>query len=397
MTTKTSLGGHLDFYREHGISPVHYQASNALEHFERRDSLYRSLGLPPLAFKGATVAEVAPGSGQNSLYVASRGPARFDLIEPNPSGRTDIEAAYAGFAEPHTKPTIHPQRLEEFEPDGLYDIVICENWLGSLPGERALIGKLARLVAPGGVLVMTVVPLSGFFPNIMRKLLALRLCAASLGFEERTSRLVEVFGPHLSTMKSMTRSHRDWVHDCMINPHYLHVGLPLPTFLGAIGAEFELLSTFPRFATDWRWFKALTGAARNFNGHALAAYRANALNFVDHRTIRPPSDEASAVRLDEAMTALYEAAVRLQQAGLSPDMSIEAPAFLAVTVALDQVDDILGRLAPDLGPALAELGAVWRKPVLDPAEIRGMQAFGALFGRETVYVSATRSLRQGAR
>ncbi|MGA9298697.1 MAG: hypothetical protein WBW45_00465, partial [Bradyrhizobium sp.] len=60
--------GHLGYYIEHGISPVTYRTDDIGAHFDRRDSLYRSLGLPSIAFKSADVLEVAPGSGQNSLY-----------------------------------------------------------------------------------------------------------------------------------------------------------------------------------------------------------------------------------------------------------------------------------------------------------------------------------------
>ena len=239
MPTQTSSppGGHLQYYREHGISPVHYEMDDFQAHLSRRDSLYRSLGLPPVAFKGCSVLEVAPGTGQNSLYVATCLPASFDLVEPNPAGLEAIEKNYAGLELAHTAPALHAKTFQAFEAGRQYDIVLCENWLGALPGELDLVAKLASLVAPGGALVLTMVPLSGFFPNIMRKLLALRLIDRSKSFDEQTRALIDVFGPHLATMPAMTRSHRDWVHDCMLNPHYLNVALPLDTILETIGGE----------------------------------------------------------------------------------------------------------------------------------------------------------------
>src|SRR6188472_1033181 len=162
-----SGGGHLDYYKQHGISPVSYQTDNIRAHLERRDSLYRSVGLPPIAFKGARVLEVAPGTGQNSLYLAMCQPSSLDLVEPNPAGLVAIEKTYESFTLPHTRPRIHPVRLEEFEPEEPFDVVLCENWLGNLPHERRLIGKLASLVGPGGVMILTIVPYVGFFPNVM--------------------------------------------------------------------------------------------------------------------------------------------------------------------------------------------------------------------------------------
>lgn len=394
MTTRstTSEGGHLDYYKTHGIAPVHYDLADLKAHFERRDSLYRSLGLPPAALKGVDVLEVAPGTGQNSTYIASRMPARLHLVEPNPAGLSAISATYAGLTIEHTRPKIHASRLEEFSPGRLYDIVICENWLGALPAEQALIAKLSELVAPGGVLVLTVVPLSGFFPNVMRKLLALRIAPPTLDFETRTSILVEAFGPHLATMPAMTRSHRDWVHDCMINPHYLNVALPLQTALEALGPRMELLHTFPRFATDWRWFKGLVGEARRFSDTAIEAQRSNVHNFVDHRRVLPQRSATENAALDQAFTAAHTQALDWQSAFFADDTEARDTAGLEIERRLDEIQGALSHVDPDSSAAIAELAQVWRQKHVDAAAVRAMKPFGALFGRETVYVSLTRTL-----
>lgn len=385
--------GHLSYYKEHGISPVKYRSDDRAEHFERRDSLYRSLGLPPLAFKGVDVLEVAPGSGQNSLYVACCGPAHFDLVEPNPAGRADIEAAYASIDVAHTVPVLHHLMLQEFEPARTFDIVLCENWLGALPEEVSLIRKLVTLVAPGGALVLTVVPLAGFFPNVMRKLIALRLMEPAQSFEARTELMLTAFGPHLATIRAMTRSHRDWVHDCMINPHYLHVALPLPTVLEAIGAQMEVLATYPRMSVDWRWFKGLTGEARQFNELQLEAFSTAALSFVDYRTVRPPLDGDMARRLEDAFAAFHEVALAAQASGLSSRTPVDDPANADVRTALETVVDLLVVAAPDLEAALREVQALWESPTVTADEVGAMTHFSALFGRETVYASFTKPLR----
>src|SRR5262249_52900165 len=159
----------------------------------------------------------------------------------------DIERQFANFQLPHTAPVVHAARLEEFEPARHYDIVICENWLGDLPHELMLIRKLADLVRPGGVLAMTLTPLIGLLPNMMRKLLALRLVEKDMPFADKVTRLTEVFGPHLSTMRSMTRSHRDWVMDVLLNPHYFNIILPTDAVIAEIGSRAEVLATVPRF------------------------------------------------------------------------------------------------------------------------------------------------------
>src|SRR5205085_1442106 len=90
-------------------------------------------------------------------------------------------------------------------------------------------------------------------------------------------------GPHLRTIKNMTRSHHDWVMDCMLNPHYFNVILPLDAVIAEIGSRVEVLSTVPRFCTDWRWFKSLVASERRFNGLFQASYISNLHNFIDYR------------------------------------------------------------------------------------------------------------------
>ena len=376
--------GLLAFYEAHQILPVRYRGS-VDGHLDRRDALYRSLGLPPVAFKGARALEVAPGTGQNSLHVASCGPATLDLVEPSPTGRRDIEANYRAFDRPHTVPRLHACKLQEFEPADPFDIVICEGCLGSLPSELDLIRKLTAFVAPGGVLVLTMVLPSGFFANVMRKLFALRLLNPDSGFDEQTRLMIDVFGPHLATMPSMTRSHKDWVHDNMLNPHLLNMALPLDLVLQVVGAELETLATFPRFAVDWRWFKALSGSARDFNNHVLADYRANVHNFIDHRRVFPPLDPDACAPLDRALADVHGAALAYQDEHFRGRADGSRVADI-----LDRLSSEVERLVPELSGPLDEVRTVWSHAELLPEEVRDMKQFGPLFGRETVYISFTR-------
>jgi len=378
------------YYQRQGISPVRYRVDSIEAHFDRRDSLYRSLGLPPLAFRGSRVLEVAAGSGQNSLYVASCHPESYDLVEPNHIGIRDIRETYDGFRRPHTAPNLHEIRFENFKTRAEYDIVVCENWLGSLPHELALIRKLASLVTPGGVLVITCVPVSGFFPNIMRKLLALRLTDPRLTFEQQTAQLVDIFASHLSTIADMTRNHRDWVHDTMLLPSYLNIALPLETLIEAVGQNMEILATFPRFTPDWRWFKSLTGEKRRFNQHLLRAFQENLHNFIDYRKIWPSRTAGANAPLDAAFRAIHQSALTWQVTGQSHGNGTTAALIEPIREQLSNIADELVQLDQELGVAVAELKLVWQHPRMDAAMVRDMPAFAPLFGRETVYVSFTR-------
>lgn len=376
--------GILPYYERQGISPVRYRMDSVQEHFDRRDSLYRSLGLPPAAFRGSRVLEVAAGSGQNSLYIASCLPRSFDLLEPNPAGIRDIREAYGSFRRPHTAPVLHEVRLEDFTARDKFDIVVCENWLGSLPQDSGLIETLASLVSPGGVLVMTCVPVAGFFPNLMRKLLALRLIDRGQSFERQSARLVDMFSPHLTTMADMTRSHRDWVHDTMLLPSYLQIALPPEKLLDAVGGRMEVLATFPRFTPDWRWFKSLTGEKRRFNEQMLNAYRENLHNFIDYRKTWPARPAHENAGLNAAFAALYDTATAaVREDILAASVNDIGAQLSAVLAGLEPVDR-------DVHAAVAELKSVWQHPQLSPDMVRDMRTFSPLFGRETVYISFTR-------
>jgi hypothetical protein len=383
--------GLLVYYERRGISPVHYRMDSIQAHFDRRDALYRSLGLPPLAFRASRVLEVAAGSGQNSLYVASCHPGSYDLIEPNLVGIRDIHDTYNSFRGPHTAPALHEVQFENFKTQAEYDIVLCENWLGSRPHEIDMIRKVASLVTPGGVLVITCVPLSGFFSNIMRKLLALRLTDTKLTFEKQTAHLVDIFAPHLSTIADMTRSHRDWVHDSMLNPHYLNIALPLEAVIEAVGENLEVLETFPRFTSEWRWFKSLTGGKRRFSDQMLSSYRENLHNFVDYRQIWPARQADANSRLDAAFHAIHQTALSWEVAEKPYDNGAMGALIDRITHQLSSIIPELVQISPELGAAVAELKSVWQHPQMDAAMVRDMRTFGSLFGRETVYVSFTRS------
>ena len=59
------------FYESNNISPVSQDISDLNKHFQRRNSLFRSLGILPSLVKGIKVLEFGPGSGHNALYTAS--------------------------------------------------------------------------------------------------------------------------------------------------------------------------------------------------------------------------------------------------------------------------------------------------------------------------------------
>ncbi len=372
-----SLTGHLDYYTQHGINPVRYDTSDLSLHLERRASLYRTLGITPLTMRGSRVLEVAPGTGQNSIYLAQQRPASLTLVEPNPAGQRDIAAVYAD-ARNAVTPEVIAWRFEEFEPEQLFDLVVCENWLGDSDHERSLLRKLGGMVAENGLLVVTAVSPVGVLPNLLRRALSNRLTSPDEPFAERTSTLSRAFGPHLRTVGGMTRNVTDWVHDNMLNPAYLGVILTVPMVLEDLGTTFDVLSTSPRFAPDWRWFKSLCGTNRDFNRHMLAEYHENLHNFLDHRSVMPARDAGRNAQLEVGSSAVAEA-LRDWEAGECDGDDVET----AVRKVIAGIAD----LPTNYTSALDEFLDAFAAPHLTPEMVADMPHFGSLFGRETLYMS----------
>ena len=379
--TSIKRQNHLEYYRQHGIAPVSYDLSSMDAHLQRREALYNKLGILPFAFKNATVLEVAAGTGHNSLYLSQLKPSRLLLLEPNKTAIEHILAAYAGFELPHTSPEIVTQTLQEFEPDEPFDVVLCENWLGTPTQELALLDKLSQLVGSGGVLVVTTVAPIGFVPNLLRRFLVPYLVSADMDFETKSATLEQAFAPHLNTLGAMTRNARDWVQDNMLNPAYFGLCLSIPTVIERLGANFDAVGASPSFAEDWRWFKSLAGEDRNINGHILDEYWSKALNYMDHRQPTIPGDPDTAKRTERLAYEIL-AAVEAHE-----DAHIAHPANVQVAAAKvrELVLEFIGTLPAEL-PAVKALHefldlAFGAAPVSVDA-VSHMEHFNALFGRK---------------
>ena len=374
----TAVTGHLAYYTRHGINPVRYDTSNLRLHLERRASLYRTLGVTPLAVRNARVLEVAPGTGQNSLYLARHNPASLTLVEPNPVAVRDIAAVYAEPGAAPLMPRVAETRFEEYEPAEPFDIVVCENWLGTAEHERRLFRKLGRMVADRGLLIVTAVSPVGMLPNLLRRALTNKLTTPDDSFLARTEKLCRAFGPHLRTITAMTRGIIDWVHDNMLNPAYFGIILTVPMVLAEVGSGFDLLGSSPRFAADWRWFKGLCGANRDFNRHILSEYQTGLHNFFDHRMVQPPRDAARNAQFEAAALAVADAVCAWEAGEVAAE---------AVQAAARQVIAGIGDLPSEWSTALNEFLNAFAQPDLTPEDVAELPHFGPLFGRETIYLS----------
>lgn len=379
---------HLNYYTSHGISPVHYAATNMEEHFQRRASLYRRLGLLPLAFRGARTLEVAVGSGQNSLYIASLMPASLILVEPNQTAIREIRKLYEETKVPHIPPVIVESTLQDYMPSQPFDIVICENWLGRVMSERQLLHKLAGFLEEQGMMVVTTITPTGFLPNLIRRALAVKYCDPRLSFAERTERLMAMFEPHLITMDAMTRSVTDWVQDNMMNPAYFDICLTIPDVLRELDGVVTALGTNPPFTSDWRWFKALHGDARNFNQHMIHGYEAALHNFLDHQLIFSQPNIQLNQKLEKLCLEFLETVRAYEHTAMVG--ASQASALATVIATLEEIVRQLNDF-PEQVKSGFEAGLQLLSTESEDYRIVAISSpFSRLFGRETVYLSMIR-------
>lgn len=375
---------HLEFYRTHQISPVRYDLNDMQAHLERRASLYLQLGLPPIAFRSARILEVAAGLGHNSLYLAQTMPSQLVLLEPNAIGIQQIEEVYSTFSKGHTRPEIIPLMLEDYSPPVDFDIVLCENWLGTSKHELSLLQKLSRMVAFQGILVLTTVSPIGFVPNLLRRFLAIYAAPLHDSFEKRTAKLVDTFSVHLDTLRAMTRNKVDWVQDNMINPAYFGLCLSIPQVIEQLGNRFDVLGSSPHFAEDWRWFKGLYGAHRQLNEHFLMEYWKKAHNFLDHREAITIRDVELNQELEKRALCLLRAVEIHEEAHLNGNDI--AASVQSVLLYLDQFRSYVPKNFRRAVRGLREVQTVIEEIAFKKSP-PSIIDFISLFGRETVYLS----------
>jgi SAM-dependent methyltransferase len=380
--TDTSL---VDFYRRYGISPVHQDISDLPRHFARREALYRHLGLLPAFVRGRSVIEVGPGSGFNSLYTATLGPSRYVLVEGNPRGVRDMTALFGQYGSLCEGIEIKSALVEAYEPDQQFDFVLCEGMLAlsGVPDPLALLASVARLVAPGGVLVITCIDAVSYFAETLRRLLANLLIDPGEPLEVRTPVCVRAFGRHLATLAGMTRSPEDWVVDNLINPASIGRLVSIPDAITALADTFDVFSASPRFLTDWRWYKDI-GVDGRFNALAIDEYWANAHHLLDYRRAGPPGDPMQNMLLYDMCLAVRDEVRALERA---PDRAGIEP----IQARLRRIESLVHEAVPGVDQALKDVDRLIAAADIDAHRIASAEHLGAWFGRGQQYVSFSRS------
>lgn len=377
---------HLKFYKDHKISPVRQKIATIDQLLEYRASLYKGIGILPLTIVGSDVLEVAPGSGQNGLFIASCIPNSYTLVEPNPTAIEHIKDVYKEFKPKHTKPKLVPQMLEDFRSKKQFDIVVCENWLGRKNYERRLFKKLLSLTRPSGVVITTVISPIGILPNMIRRALSARLLKNIHIFEEKEKILTKAYSSHLKTIKAMTRPAIDWIQDNMINPGYLDICVTIPQLLKNVGREFDILGCYPQFSQDWRWFKSLHGQNKKFNKTFENEYYKWCHGFLSYEMLVQEGSAEKNLLLESCCIKFIDLVKELE---FSAKVSQNDKQLIKdMTTILREICKLAEEIyIPEIYNQLLEGCSLFESQNLNLVDIKICKNFKKLFGRETLYIS----------
>jgi SAM-dependent methyltransferase len=374
---------HLEFYTKFQISPVRQDIGDLAKHFQRREALYRQLGILPRFVGGRRVLEVGPGGGYNSLYTASLGPSRYVLVEGNPTGIEHMKALFAQFPDWSDMTKIVPSKLEDWTPDDQYDFVFCEGLLSGVPNPEEILNKLSAATAKGGVLTITCVDHLSHFPETLRRAFAQLAIDPKDSLETQVQKILPMMEPHLTSLPGMSRRHDDWVIDNLIHPGSIIPLINFPEAVAVLATRFEFYASSPHIVTDWRWYKSIVGDDWSFNIPAVEQYWSLAHNMLDYRAVLPP-------RPPKANEHLYDLCTKAREQ-LEIFERRRNPVFLQnFRTFLDEIITDVSDFSDVAADALAEAAAILATEPFDPQAVARAKKFGAFFGRGQQYISLTR-------
>lgn len=240
------------FYDSIGFAPTRQALSHAETHHERRSGLYRSLGIPGGAIRGAHVLEFGPGSGENCEAVLLHGPSRYTLVDGSTAVLNGVRERLSGVEGVSLSYALSD--IEHYSDDDEYDLVICEGVLPLQRDPKAMASHILRFARPGGVVVMTCFDSASGFSEVCRRFIARKEFGELAYSPELVGRLTEFFAPDLGFLPGMSRRPEDWVIDTLINP-WVGEFFSIRDALDVARGRAVFLGSSPRFFQDWRWYK----------------------------------------------------------------------------------------------------------------------------------------------
>ncbi|SRR5260221_1647054 len=252
-----------DYYGSQSILPTFSRFNDvaALQRHEqhRHDLFTRKLNVPVRLFHNARLIEFGPDTGENSLVFAGWG-ADCTLVEPNIKAHPAIQQYFQTFGLGDRLSRLDSHDILDFSqtrnPNEKFDFIDAEGFLFTVKPEQAWIDLFAKMLNPGGLVVLfDYEAYSTFFEFLLKVIHSHLRRVMGLNAVDSARALFSAKWdsiPHRRPMEA-------WVMDVLENPfvrlRYLLDASQLARKMAASGLD--LYSSWPPYkdALDVYWFK----------------------------------------------------------------------------------------------------------------------------------------------
>ena len=252
----------VSYYQEMNLNPVPIALDNPAAweaHVAKRRNLYeRHLAIPLTFLQGRSVIEFGCNSGENALVLASFG-ANLTLVEPNGQVLPRLKALFDKFGFSAQIAALAHEEINSFESPTLYDVVVAEGFLCTLPDREAMVQKISDLLVPGGLAVFSFNDRYGTLLENVKRMILWRAC--------ELEGIGDVYGQSLDMAKRIfwedyqklnaSRPFEAWWGDGLLNPLFdtlwsYHEIVPL---IENAGCEFYSSSPVWAAVNHFSWYK----------------------------------------------------------------------------------------------------------------------------------------------
>jgi len=272
----------VSFYDEHGVSPIRQDISDLKAHYSRRRNLLSSIGLIPVFLEGKAIIEFGPGSGHNTVYLASLNPRRLDLVEGNSKGINDSKSVLTPFLKQDIR--FHHCFFEDFKISDKFDLVWAEGCVPHQANPLSIAKHISSYTKPGGIVVFTFASGISYLSEVMRRIFNYKCFRNSkYSLNEKLNIIKPYMSNHLKNLRNMSRYYDDWIIDNLLQPLNLTRLFTIPDAINLLKSTHNILLTSPKFVQDWRWYKDIANENSEINEITLDSYYKSNLNLLDYR------------------------------------------------------------------------------------------------------------------
>lgn len=238
----------LDFYSKIGFAPTGQQENKLQSHQVNRDNLYRKIGLHDAIFRGSSVLEIGPGSGENSFDLLRRGIDSLTLMDGIPAVLESIRSRAPKISNLNF---IIQDVSTEFNTE-LYDIVVCEGVIPLQMDPDKFLINVATTVKPGGFLLITTMDEISLLSEVLRRYLAHKILSVGTS---NLSEIVDFFSNDFDSLPGMTRKKEDWVLDT-INVPWVGRLFSVADACKSSSSMLRPVALTPNICPDIAWYKS---------------------------------------------------------------------------------------------------------------------------------------------